>query len=590
LRIFIAIFAAPYPQPNIRRRLAYPMNHAADHNDTRFIPFKGGTNSYTLPDRFTFPFYYEPHPLSILAAKELQDYLEQQTDWEHNFGLKENQEGPVIGKMFGVLVARNEQNEVGYLAAFSGKLAEKNSHPLFVPPIFDMLEEDSFFLKGIKELTQINTRIDELESNADFLQWTELLKTESDAATAKLEEQKAKMVEAKKARKQLRKIAQEEISEPATLEITLNELVRESLKDKFLLRELTEYLDDRISNVKQQLEVFTSEISFLKEKRKQKSADLQQQLFDQYIFLNNNGETKSLCDIFENTVLLKPPAAAGECAAPKLLQYAYLNNLQPIAMAEFWWGESPKSEIRKHGHFYPACRGKCEPILGHMLEGLNVDENPLLVNPADGAEIETVYEDNYLAIVNKPAELLSVPGITIMDSVYERMKLKYPSATGPLIVHRLDMATSGLMLIAKDKDTHKSLQSQFIKRTVKKRYVALLDGIVPDSEGEIDLPLRIDLDDRPRQLVCYEYGKRAVTKWEVIERKEQFTRIHFWPITGRTHQLRMHASHALGLNAPIVGDDLYGTKANRLHLHAEWIEFRHPVTKEVMIFQVNPDF
>jgi len=566
------------------------MNPSEISITTCFIPFKGAIDSYVLPERFTFPFYYEPHPLSILAAKELQEYLEQQTDWEHNFGLEENQEGAVIGKMFGVMIVRNEQNEIGYLAAFSGKLAEKNSHSLFVPPIFDMLEEDSFFIVGIKELTQINDTIEALENNPEFIALTELLKTETASATAKLEEQKLKMSEAKKVRKLLRKKAQEEITDAASLEIEMNNLVRESLKDKFLLRELTEYLEERLSATKQKLNTYTTKIAALKEARKLKSADLQQQLFDQYHFLNNKGETKSLCAIFENTTQLKPPAAAGECAAPKLLQYAYLNKLQPIAMAEFWWGESPKSEIRKHGQFYPACRGKCEPILGHMLEGLSVDENPLLINPALGVEIETIYEDDYLAIVNKPAEFLSVPGINIMDSVYERMKLRYPTATGPLIVHRLDMATSGLMLIAKDKDTHKVLQSQFIKRTVKKRYIALLDGLVSDSEGEIDLPLRIDLEDRPRQLVCYEYGKRAVTKWKVIERTGQQTRIHFWPITGRTHQLRMHASHSSGLNAPIVGDDLYGTKANRLHLHAEWLEFRHPVTKEIMEFQVNPDF
>lgn len=555
-----------------------------------FIPFKGAAASYALPERFTFPFYYQPHPLSILAAKELQQYLESQTDWEHNFGLDKDQQGTVIGKMFGVMVVKNQANEIGYLAAFSGKLANQNILPGFVPPIYDMLEEESFFLTGIRELTAINTRIETLESNPDFRDLTTMLKVETASASFRLADQKLKMTEAKSVRKQLRKKAEAEIQDPIALEAAMNDLVRESLKDKFLLRELTEYLEERISDIKQKLELFTSEISFLKEERKRKSADLQQQLFDQYHFLNNKGETRSLCDIFEKTPLLKPPAAAGECAAPKLLQYAYANNLQPIAMAEFWWGESPKSEIRKHGHFYPACRGKCEPILGHMLQGLEVDENPLLINPALGVELETVYEDDYLAIINKPAELLSVPGINILDSVYERMKLKYPSATGPLIVHRLDMATSGLMLIAKDKDTHKLLQSQFIKRTVKKRYVALLNGTVSRTEGEIDLPLRIDFDDRPRQLVCYEYGKTAKTKFKVLEKSNGKTRIHFWPITGRTHQLRMHASHALGLNAPIIGDDLYGTKAHRLHLHAEWIEFRHPITKETMTFEVNPEF
>ncbi len=214
----------------------------------------------------------------------------------------------------------------------------------------------------------------------------------------------------------------------------------------------------------------------------------------------------------------------------------------------------------------------------------------MLVNPAEGVALETVYEDDYIAIVNKPAEFLSVPGITIQDSVYERMRLKYPNATGPLIVHRLDMSTSGLMLIAKDKNVHKSLQSQFIKRTVKKRYVALLNGLVSSDEGEIDLPLRVDLEDRPRQLVCYEHGKPAKTQWKVVAKNNNQTKIHFWPITGRTHQLRVHASHALGLNCPIVGDDLYGTKADRLHLHAEWIEFKHPITREMVTFEVAPEF
>ena len=374
------------------------------------------------------------------------------------------------------------------------------------------------------------------------------------------------------------------------MEILLEELRKESLKQAYFLKDFTRQWEVRLENLQQKVDVFRNRIAFLKEDRKNKSNALQQQLFEQYSFLNAKGEHKSLFDIFKNTVQGKPPAAAGECAAPKLLQYAYQHQLEPICLAEFWWGQSPRSEIRKHKHFYPACRGKCEPILGHMLQGLNVDENPMLVNPAEGVALETVYEDDYIAIVNKPAEFLSVPGITIQDSVYERMRLKYPNATGPLIVHRLDMSTSGLMLIAKDKNVHKSLQSQFIKRTVKKRYVALLNGLVSADEGEIDLPLRVDLEDRPRQLVCYEHGKPAKTQWKVVAKNNDQTKIHFWPITGRTHQLRVHASHALGLNCPIVGDDLYGTKADRLHLHAEWIEFKHPITREMVTFEVAPEF
>jgi tRNA pseudouridine32 synthase / 23S rRNA pseudouridine746 synthase len=259
-------------------------------------------------------------------------------------------------------------------------------------------------------------------------------------------------------------------------------------------------------------------------------------------------------------------------------------------MAEFWWGVSPKSEIRKHGQFYPACRGKCEPILAHMLDGLDVEKNPMLTNHAEGKEIEIIYEDDSILVINKPAEFLSVPGKNVEDSVLARIKNKLPEATGPLIVHRLDMSTSGLILIAKNKEVHKDLQNQFIERTVKKQYVALLEGIVSKDEGLIDLPLRVDLDNRPYQIVCYEYGKSAQTKWKVIERLNDQTKVNFYPITGRTHQLRVHAAHKFGLNTPIVGDDLYGSREKRLYLHAESIEFIHPVSKKTLKVQVEPDF
>ncbi|KGO89922.1 RluA family pseudouridine synthase [Flavobacterium suncheonense] len=566
------------------------MNHSQNAESACFIPFKGATDTLPLPERFTFPFYYEPHPLAILASEELQEHLENQTEWEHNFGLEANQEGLVIGKMFGVLVVRNPQNEIGYLAAFSGKLAGENHHSLFVPPVFDMLTEEGFFKKEEAVLNQINAEIEALENNPEFLSLEEFLKTETTKFDAESDDYKKRIKASKKERKAQREKAVAEGISTSDLEILLEELRKESLKQAYFLKDFIRQGEARLEEIQQKVNVFRNRITFLKEERKNKSNALQQQLFEQYSFLNAKGETKSLFDIFKNTVQGKPPAAAGECAAPKLLHYAYQHQLEPICMAEFWWGQSPKSEIRKHKHFYPACRGKCEPILGHMLEGLKVDDNPMLVNPADGVTLETIYEDDYIAIVNKPAEFLSVPGITIQDSVYERMRLKYPNATGPLIVHRLDMSTSGLMLIAKDKGIHKSLQSQFIKRTVKKRYTALLNGLVSANEGEIDLPLRVDLEDRPRQLVCYEYGKPAKTKWKVVSQNDNKTKIHFWPITGRTHQLRVHASHSLGLNCPIFGDDLYGTKADRLHLHAEWIEFRHPITREVVTFEVAAEF
>jgi tRNA pseudouridine32 synthase/23S rRNA pseudouridine746 synthase len=347
-----------------------------------------------------------------------------------------------------------------------------------------------------------------------------------------------------------------------------------------------QYWNHKIETASLELADFTNKINTLKEERKQKSGALQQQLFEKYAFLNQYGSSKSLGEIFDGN----PPAGAGECAAPKLLHYAFQHQLKPIALAEFWWGQSPKSEVRKHQQFYPACTGKCEPILAHMLEGITMDDNPFQTNTAKGKELEIIFEDEHLVVVNKPAEFLSVPGKRVTDSVYTRMKNQYPDATGPLVVHRLDMSTSGLLLVAKSSEIHKKLQSQFIKRQIKKRYVALLNGLITDEEGFIDLPLRVDLDNRPNQLVCYEYGKSAQTKWEVIKRYDGKTVVYFYPITGRTHQLRVHAAHPLGLNTPIVGDDLYGTKANRLHLHAESITFQHPITKELMTIAVDADF
>ena len=297
-----------------------------------------------------------------------------------------------------------------------------------------------------------------------------------------------------------------------------------------------------------------------------------------------------MTEIFANTTDQNPPAGSGECAAPKLLQYAFLHDLKPIAMAEFWWGQSPNKEIRKHKQFYPACQGKCKPILSHMLAGIEMDTNPMLQNPAIGKELKVIFEDDDLMVIHKPAEFLSVPGIHIQDSVYTRIKQQYPNLTGPIIVHRLDMSTSGLLVLAKNKKTHQHLQNQFIKRTVSKKYVALLDGNIEEDSGIIQLPLRVDLDDRPRQLVCFEHGKIAETKWKVVERKNNTTRIDLYPITGRTHQLRVHTSHQLGLNAPIIGDDLYGEKGDRLHLHAAFLEFIHPTTAKKMSFHKKAEF
>ncbi|HHA18370.1 MAG TPA: RluA family pseudouridine synthase [Methylophaga sp.] len=553
-----------------------------------FTPFKKSIDWYSLPERFTFPFYYQPHPLCLLAAKELQAHLEIQTQWQHNFGLTDNKQ-TAIGKMFGVLLVENKQGEIGYLSAFSGKLADKNHLPRFVPPVFDMLAEDSFFMARQEEINQINEQIKSLGSNPKIAELETALNAEQDTATQQIAAHRIRMIDGRKTRKQQRLAAEIELNTDDFLQVK-EQLSKQSIKQKNQLRDLNIYWDDRVEKAQFNLNQLTTEIKDLKNKRKNLSAALQQQLFDQYSFVNKEGVHKNLGELFKDTPQQTPPAGAGECAAPKLLNYAFNNEMKPLAMAEFWWGISPKSAIRKHLNFYAACLGKCQPILGHMLEGIELDENPLLTNPATGKTIDIVYQDDVMLVIDKPAEFLSVPGKNIEDSVFLRMKHAHPNATGPLIVHRLDMSTSGLMVIALSKQVHKNLQKQFINRSVKKRYVALLDGVLNEEEGIIDLPLRVDLDDRPRQLVCYEYGRSAQTKWQVVERKNNQTKIHFYPITGRTHQLRVHSAHIKGLNIPIVGDDLYGNKAERLHLHAETLELTHPITRELMHFQIDAEF
>ncbi len=535
----------------------------------------------SLPEKFTFPFYYEPHPLTELAAKELQDYLENEFSENHNFGLDESQNGLVIGKMFGVLVVQDKEGKLGYLSAFSGKLAGSNDHERFVPPVFDMLTENSFFLRQEEILNEMNRKIEKLETDSEFIQLQSDFEKYSQESADEISAFKNGMKENKAGRKRIREANDSSVSEA--------ELVKESNLDQFKFRMLKESWKLVLDDFQQKIHEFEIQIESLKKERKEKSSALQNQLFEQYSFLNQSGKTKSLGAIFAETVFEKPPAGAGECATPKLLQFAFLHNLKPLAFAEFWWGASPKSEVRKHKQIYPACSGKCRPILKHMLEGMEVDENPLLKNLAAEKQIEILYEDDFLVIVNKPAELLSVPGIEIQDSVYTRLQ-EMLNPVEPLIIHRLDMSTSGLLVVAKTKEVHKDIQYQFIKRKVKKRYTALLDGIVAENEGEINLPLRADITDRPRQMVCFENGKKAITKWKKIEIKDGKTKVHFWPLTGRTHQLRMHAAHELGLNAAILGDDLYGTPANRLHLHAAFLEFVHPKTKEWMKFEAKESF
>ena len=604
--------------------------------------FKKPVSHLALPEKFTYPFHYTPHPLCVLAAEEVKAYIASRKEW---------QEELASGKMFGVLIVQtdngitnNEENQIGYLAAFSGNLDGKNLHPYFVPPVYDLLQPEGFFKIEEEQISAINIRIRELENSGSYLDSKEKWKIETEQAKAVLNQAKAELKMAKEAR-EIRRQSSPELSgeEQASL-------IRESQYQKAEYKRLEKKWKKRLEELETEVRHFDIEIERLKTERKERSAALQRKLFEQFRMLNAQGEVKDLYTIFEQTVQKVPPAGAGECALPKLLQYAYLHQLRPLAMAEFWWGDSPKNEIRHHGYYYPSCKGKCEPILQHMLQGLEVDENPLLNPVHEEEELEIVFEDEWLLVVNKPAGMLSVPGkVENRDSVYHRLKKKYPEATGPMIVHRLDMATSGLLLVAKTKEVHQDLQAQFANRSIKKRYVAVLDGTIIKTEketkpiaekailiaketvstkktakaertgrtGRIELPLCLNPLDRPRQMVSRKHGKEAITEYQIISESEKntsesentfnesnridesersinesrkYTRIIFYPLTGRTHQLRVHAAHPEGLGCPILGDELYGKKADRLYLHAEYIEFRHPIYGDILCIQKEADF
>ena len=537
--------------------------------------FTTSISDIPLPERFTYPFCYTPHPLCVMAAEEVQHYLSKQSGWQEELSQ---------GKMFGVLIVQTEDGSTGYLAAFSGILAGKNIHPYFVPPVYDLLQPQGFFKTEEENISAINRRIRRLEEDKKYIDLRSDLTQTTQSAQDALSIAKTQLKEAKDKRELLRKTGQLNAKEEA-------ELIRESQFQKAEYKRLERSWKDKIASLQVEAGNWEKQIQELKAERKVRSAALQQQLFEQFRMLNYRGEAITLCDIFKQTVHKTPPAGAGECAAPKLLQQAYLHHWKPIAMAEFWWGNSPKNEVRHHGYYYPACKGKCEPILRHMLQGLEVEANPMQQEAERGNEkLNIVYEDQWLLIINKPAGMLSVPGKERQTSIYDLARKAYPEADGPMIVHRLDMATSGLLIIAKDKKTHQHLQAQFKNRSIRKKYIALLDGIVPEDEDTIELPLCPNPLDRPRQMVDTQYGKPAITYYQVLERTDKYTRIAFYPHTGRTHQLHVHAAHPSGLHCPIIGDELYGKKDKRLYLHAESIEFTHPVNGQSMCVTEKADF
>ena len=549
-----------------------------------------------FPERMNNPLDYQPHPLCIAVCKELQTYLSEREDWREEIDK---------GKMFGVLIVENAQPasgapKIGYLAAYSGQIGGRSDWDDFVPAVFDYLQPDGYFKTHEAEISGINQSIRKLEANTHMKEAKGLILQlqEERKHTIAAYQEKIKKAKAKRdARREAGSLNPEEEAE----------MVKESQFMKAELRRLKKSLSEKTS-LETEYEANQADILSLKQLRKTLSDALQQWLFSQFRMQNHEGESKDLLEIFRDAALrdypqatiatsriaalkMVPPAGSGECCEPKLLQYAYSLGYKPLQMAMFWWGESPKEEIRHHLHFYPACNGKCKPILQWMLPASTFE--PAAVDLSLYNKVETLYEDREIAVIHKPEGLRSVPGKdAAQPSVYALMRSKYPEATGPLIVHRLDMSTSGVMMIAKTEFAYHRLQKAFLNHQIQKKYVAIISGKVIPEKGIISLPLMPDYLDRPRQIVDHELGKEAITEYEVLEPvDDSHLRIALYPKTGRTHQLRVHCAHQEGLNAPILGDPLYGNeKAARLHLHAEEITFEHPLTGKKMTITRKADF
>ena len=591
--------------------------------------------SIPSPRQFTYPFCYDVDPLAEAASLELQRYIA-------DADLMSTEKG--CGKMFGVLVVEYEDEsgalQRGFLAAYSGLLGGRNDWPYFVPPVFDAQQPDGHFKRTEREISAINSEIAAIENDAEYLQSVEQHEQTKKRLQAEVDAFKAE-VDAAKVRRDARRKSGEPLSEEEQAE-----MIRESQFMKAELRRRRKAMEQANSTLHIPHSTF---LKSLQRKRKQMSDELQRWLFAAYRMLNAKGEERDLIDIFREYTHAMPPAGAGDCCAPKLLQYAYLHHLRPVCMAEFWWGESPASEIRHHLHYYPACRSKCLPILTHMLKGLDVAPNPL-AQKRHTAEPRVLYADEYIMVVDKPAGMLSVPGkaesvrsefsdsanisveeyfanlqlptnsqftteqFTIGEA--DNSKLKTQNSKFLKAAHRLDMDTSGLLVLARTEQAYVELQRQFASRETVKRYEAVLSG-VPTQNSKlktqnastqpsgcleaISLPLIADINDRPRQRVDMEHGKPALTLYNIVEVRavdantavayttkkvdKGRTLIHLYPKTGRTHQLRVHCAHPLGLACPILGDPLYGIeRADRMYLHAAELTFRHPVTGETMHF------
>lgn len=537
------------------------------------------------------PFDYIPDGACEVAFRELSGRLEalklSVSSDDINF-LRELE----AGKMLGVLIAADGCGELHSLYAFSGQLGSGGfHHPGFVGPVFDYLQPDGYFKTKEAEISCQNREISMFEEET-----LSKIRNEYEHAKAGMDAEISEFKE----RCRLSKIARDARRESGFAnDEEMAAMIRQSQFEKAELHRLKKRLAADLESFESELNEARTRLSAMKEKRRSDSEELQRWLFSNFRLLNARGESKSLSEIFAETPMRIPPSGAGECCAPKLLQEAYLRGWKPVSMAEYWYGKPKDGEVRIHGEHYPACRGKCLPVLGWMLQGLSID--PPLDSDRNSAvvhEPEIIFENEWFCVVNKPSGMLSVPGKGAAISVQQWLSGKYGPDRQVMMVHRLDQDTSGLLIAAFGSQTYKIMQSMFATRKVKKTYLAVLDGDYESCgisrQGEIELPLSPDWLDRPRQRVDFDGGKEAVTKYEFVGVSEGRSRVKFYPLTGRTHQLRVHAASEQGLGLPIAGDRLYGKNVGkateRLHLHAYRLEFTFPTDGKHYCFETPVPF
>ncbi len=528
---------------------------------------------------YTFPSPFDelgPHPVARRAALELQDELRR--------GLiapgvpTDLLRGPMGGKMFGVLVVRDGAGKLGVLRAFSATLAGTWNVEGYAPPMFDRARRAEVEPAGEAAVKRIHAVATAMAGHPPLLELREASRT--------LDERHVAASEALAASHRANRSARHDRRATTSAEdrTTLHALEQESRRDKAERRRMEAQHEAEREAMATQLRPFERRVRAAERLRTWTSRRVMRALFDTYVVSSFDGRSQTLRSLWRD----EPPAGAGDCAGAKLLAEANRTALVPVAMAEFWWGAPPPSGGRVEGAFYPSCREKCGPLLPFLMEGLEVAPPRSFAPPTrTHSPLRIVHEDAHIVVVDKPAGLLSVAGKVDAPDAEAMLRASYPWAR---LAHRLDLDTSGLLLAALDEATYARLQRMFLERTIEKRYVALLDGIVTGDEGRIELPMRGDQTDRPRQIVDAVHGKVAATRWQVLERRDGTTRVALWPLTGRTHQLRVHAAHPEGLNAPVVGDRLYGREGPRLMLHAAALAFAHPSKGERLAFECPAPF